>query len=620
MAKKSRTPVSPADPLVVLRTASREVGSVAGAKETAALITHAKRWMYILRNRSRWSNDEDAVAAVEEQASTDLEDLGVSFDVQAEVRNARHIEVEIVDARASGRESTDAEHAAAIFPWEFVLSSATRYAGRSEPLLVSRLLRRPAPPPATQPSSFLFLQSAPGRLDGVYSFDSERARLKAATGAASSWRLSNSDTLSRIEHRTAVQVVPHAIHVSGVDNHQIARIIDGFYEEEDIQKLVGPSGPEDGMVIRGLDIPEEPVPFHTLAPRIIPPSVPPPNRPWLVTCNLYHSSRFAQELVRCGAYSAMGFQDEINDELAELFFQEFYRCWLTEPNAVDLPRAFAHAWTTLRERGNLLFGTGVVLWVGRSAFEPDVTAAFRAVEEEPVEPTLPILPTAVERAAARNLPIDQVLQVELKAPDSVNYSLLHNTRPFLEKFTLNKLVEHPLDEVSVVVELSVGDGSYPFRYTEALLTTSQRSLADVVQVPLTAPLLRSLRERVQSTLYSCVKWDNRVAWESTQSVTLLPVDEWLDDTEENPWLPSFILPRDPAVARIITAARRHLVTLLDDSSAGFDGYQSIDRSSKASVSESLENIDLQVQAIWSALVHEFRLMYINPPPAYARRT
>jgi hypothetical protein len=53
------------------------------------------------------------------------------------------------------------------------------------------------------------------------------------------------------------------------------------------------------------------------------------------------------------------------------------------------------------------------------------------------------------------------------------------------------------------------------------------------------------------------------------------VDEWVDDTD-NPWLPSFVLPRDPAVLKIISSSRRYLVGITDDSAAGFDGYQAVD--------------------------------------------
>jgi hypothetical protein len=81
-------------------------------------------------------------------------------------------------------------------------------------------------------------------------------------------------------------------------------------------------------------------------------------------------------------------------------------------------------------------------------------------------------------------------------------------------------------------------------------------------------------------------------------------------------LPSFVLPRDPAVLKIVSAARRYLVGITDDPAAGFDGYQSFDEDRD----DPSEGIDAQVRAIWTALVNEFRLQYINPPPSYSEQT
>jgi hypothetical protein len=128
-----------------------------------------------------------------------------------------------------------------------------------------------------------------------------------------------------------------------------------------------------------------------------------------------------------------------------------------------------------------------------------------------------------------------------------------------------------------------------------------------VKIPLTSALPRALRERVQSTVYVKVTCGGRIATEETKRVTLIPVDEWLDDTDNNPWLPSFVLPRDPAVLKIIRSARRYLVGITDDPAAGFDGYQSFDEEAD----DPSEGIDDQIRAIWTALVNEFRLQYIN---------
>lgn len=207
------------------------------------------------------------------------------------------------------------------------------------------------------------------------------------------------------------------------------------------------------------------------------------------------------------------------------------------------------------------------------------------------------------------VPVRERLYVELHIEDEINYSLLHNNRELLDTLTLTKLVEGPVRDITIQVELFVGAQSYPYRYTHRELNEVQLALASEVKIPLTANLPRSLRERVQSTVYVKVTCEMETVFEDTRRVTLIPVDEWLDDTEKNPWLPSFVLPRDPVILKIIASSRRYLIGIMDDPAAGFDGYQ-----------ESGPEVDKQVQAIWTALVNEYRFQYINPPPAYSLQT
>jgi transglutaminase-like putative cysteine protease len=207
------------------------------------------------------------------------------------------------------------------------------------------------------------------------------------------------------------------------------------------------------------------------------------------------------------------------------------------------------------------------------------------------------------------VPIGERIHVALDVDEEVNYSLLHNNRELLNTLTLTKLVEGPLRNIAVTVELFVGAASYPYRYTHLELGEVQLALASRVKIPLTANLPRSLRERVQSTVYVKVTCEDETVFEDTRRVTLIPVDEWLDDTAKNPWLPSFVLPRDPAILKIISSSRRYLIGIMDDPAAGFDGYQ-----------ESVSQVDKQVQAIWTSLVNEYRFQYINPPPAYSQQT
>jgi hypothetical protein len=212
--------------------------------------------------------------------------------------------------------------------------------------------------------------------------------------------------------------------------------------------------------------------------------------------------------------------------------------------------------------------------------------------------------------AKPGLPIKERIHVDLEVEPQINYSLLHNNRELLTTLTLTKLKDEPLRNIAVLVELCVGAQNYPYRYTHLELDDEvQLALAPRVKIPLTSDLPRSLRERMQSTVYVKVTCDGETAFEDTRRVTLIPVDEWLDDTEKNPWLPSFVLPRDPAILKIINSSRRYLIGIMDDPAAGFDGYQ-----------EAAAEVDSQVQAIWTALVNEYRIQYINPPPAYSSHT
>ena len=106
----------------------------------------------------------------------------------------------------------------------------------------------------------------------------------------------------------------------------------------------------------------------------------------------------------------------------------------------------------------------------------------------------------------------------------------------------------------------------------------------------------------------------KVVLKETYRVTLLPADEWTDTDDDRVWLPSFVLPRDPAVELIVDRAQKHLITLADERTRGFDGYQCIDPEDP----DVLDDVDLQVQAIWSAVVNDFGVRYINPPPSYSK--
>jgi hypothetical protein len=336
----------------------------------------------------------------------------------------------------------------------------------------------------------------------------------------------------------------------------------------------------------------------------------------LIACNIYNSAaRIAPLAVASGAGAAIGFQDSFDDDLAELFFSTLYRAWnLADWNIVS---AFQFAWQAVREQGRPLLGSGVVLWNDASILaEAAVAGATEDARHQTIrdrwrqQPAPPLTPETVR---------DQ-LEVEVTLISQLNYSILHNNGPIFGKFRVRKkdLGVGRVDGLQVTVELHVGTDSYPFRMQASIGESAPHvDLPDGIRVSLASQLSRAIRESIHTSLFVEVKWQDTVLYRETHRVTLLPVDEWRFDAKNYRWLPSFVLPRDPAVLRVVDSAQRYLMALRDDATAGFDGYQSVEARAGANPRpEDCGPVDLQVRAIWSALLYESSLSYINPPPTF----
>ncbi|MGH9199806.1 MAG: hypothetical protein ACRD2A_01045, partial [Vicinamibacterales bacterium] len=506
------------------------------------LVRLAQEWTYILRSRTRWADDEDLRQSLRERALDDLENIGVPRTFLKKLTSTSHVEVELHKWDAADEEANRIHEAAAEIPWEYLISAATRGVGRYHPILITRLFRNQAPDviPAP-PQQVLFIESAPGRLKDTYEFELERDRIRAAVGAddrrasedavTSHATMDISETASLSQLKKTVRGAPwDVLHVTGIDTHQAAWYIETLYEElaekpSIWKRIVDRDGRvRDGMILREPNVAELPVSYADLAAALINPKSPPK----LVTLNLYYSgARTSRELVKQGAHAAMGFLDEIDDELAERFFQEFYWAWCRPGGAFAIPHAFVEAWHKMT--GDRLHGTAIAIWTGRSVFEEFRLAPRGAPSAAQVAETRQAM---IARLALT--PVRELLQVDLDVPDEINYSLLHNDRALLNKLTLTRLVKDPLEDITVQVELNLGAQNYPYRYTHMVLDERMLDLTAMIRIPLTAALPRSLRERVQSTVYVKVACGGRTAREETRRVTLIPVDEWVDDTDNNP--------------------------------------------------------------------------------------
>ena len=539
----------------------------------------AMYWESVLRNRIRWAQNESASKSVLERAIRAMAILGLDRSRLAEIARAGVVEIDIPYIEESiGWDLR-------VFPWEFLLFTVTAK-DRTGPLVVIRHICCDNETAATQrpPKKVMVVESAPGRFDGMYSFTSER-RLVESNLNLSKVHCPKNPTLEALEVLVKAEK-PDVIHLAGIDSHQADQLLrlhdstewDGYLLSDSVGNPTYANAEQLAAALRGKN--------H--------------HRAELVSCNFWNSAaRVAALIAAEAANAAIGFQDEVDDRVAENFFSKFYFAWRTLD--WDLLRAFRVA-----VRDTHFGGSVVVLWTARSL--------LAGIQEKPLQ----LDTTQVVEARKRPAPQDiskmdphDVLDVVIKLKETVNYSLLQNNENLFDEFSIRKLCDGPIRNIGVELTLFVGGDSFPYR---ALFDTEESyvPLASKIRFPLTSTLLRSIRESVNSVISIKVTWDDRVRYLDTRPVKLLAIDEWVDTPELDAYLPSFVFSRDRAVAKIIDSAQRYLMALNDDSAAGFDGYQGVDPRNK----DPFAAVDLQARAIWSALSYDLPLSYINPPPSF----
>jgi hypothetical protein len=573
----------------------------------------AVRWSYVVRARERWIDSPEARARHEESARATLELLGIG---QAALQAMAGASTVVVRIAYFGEEQ---DWAARLFPWEYVLPAATRRlrAPQAREFTVMRELLPGGQPAAiamgTQPV-LLFVQSAPGRLADGWSFDDELERVRR--GLAGGWqvRVLANPTLDELRARLESDR-PALVHLTGFDNVQGLRnlreaagaqtLVDVPAGLLDLQADDGPVGAvtlarvlkderalQDGYLMTSDGRRPRVVPALELASTLSGLAVP----PLVVGVSLANSaSRTAALLVGEGAAAnAVGFQGGIDNAAADYFFETFYGQLLAQRG--DIAAAFPAAWTRVRSEPHARRGSGIALWSSWDLLRPlprrEAAGADRT--RGAGEPTLDVQPA-----------------------DELNYAVLHNSHQGLfKRFVVDGNGVKAGQRISVDVCVQLGPETASYASTFVAKPGEQRwNLTDAIHVPLTAGLVRSSRETVNSSVSVQLKLDDALLERQSHKIRLLPVDQWRDNSRDGQWLPSFVLPRDPAVMRAVQQAQRYVRVLRDDPTAGFEGYQVA--SELEPQEEELLEVDLQVQAIWSTLVHDWRLGYINPPPGYS---
>ncbi len=502
----------------------------------------------------------------------------------------------------------DYGYASKLFPWEDVINLVARR-GPGNAITVVRHLDYGESHGTFSKSSLKFLgvESVPGTLEKVYDLKREIEFCARQMGIAltekqpdapennqSTGLLLRSPSVDAL--KTALQHFdPHIVHIAGVDLDYIEKHGDDL----GLPASLIAQSKHDGILLAGNDgNVYNPLLANDLA-ALLSSHTPPPRFVALATGR--SARRMAPRIVASGISMVMGVHGELDDAFSLSFFPLFYQRWKES------------SWKTLhaldeamrQTRGQTIGNENtIVLWSDVSLItqEKSEQALFNFTSDFHID---------YSQLSATDI------SVNCRPFHTLNYCALHNKNSLFEVFTLN-VPYGKTGAANVKVTLNLGNHNVEWR--KQVKFTRQRNVIDfngdeAIHLPLNSQEIRQVQEPVHSVLYIEIECDGHVIESSTHTVTLSPIDQWMDtfnsDAKEGGrhWLPSFVFPRDPEVVKIVNQAESYLIALTDDRMASFDGYQSADAYEDA--------VELQVRAIWYALTQNFHIAYSNPPPTYS---
>lgn len=580
----------------------------------------------------RWMKSRKARETHAKHLRLELRKLGISAKHLRDIANSGIVEV----SHSFSVEEQDWE--ARITPWEYVLTNATDDIRVDQSLLVVRHLDCGNQSAASRPHTMAIVETAPGPFRKDYDFSAENTLIRTTLSSLSPTTITD-PTPAKLRNGIRKQS-PDLIHITGIDTRLGRRLIDNESEsrQDGLFLAKGSSGYQE---VNGIELSK----YLTAGEK----------KPAFVGFNTWDSgSRLAPLAISEGVGTALAFQTTFDDAVAEVFYVNFYRA--CEESNWDYLEAFLIAWKAVAGYRHRIRGSAITLWSATSLVKASKYKGFENLQSKAgVSRKKRSDSIASERVADPNK--DQAknfVSVGVSLKENLNYSLLHNGDAFFKEFVIrfdspNAKYSEPqvgnelsgpvefinqIDDIHVEIELHVGTESFPYRTSVSVGKTEEYydlSKTDLefkpkivgnpvggIRMALTSDLIRSVNERIQTSVYIDVRWHDQVIYRQTHSVWLSPVDQWRLNDEDVRWIPSFVQPRDPQVSKILNNAQKYLRCLMDDGAAGFSGYQTYD--DDASGLKKWEGIDLQVQAIWAALAFEYRLNYINPPPSYAEST
>ncbi|MFK7768056.1 MAG: DUF3320 domain-containing protein [Mariniblastus sp.] len=191
-----------------------------------------------------------------------------------------------------------------------------------------------------------------------------------------------------------------------------------------------------------------------------------------------------------------------------------------------------------------------------------------------------------------------------QAGTTISYAAWQNSVPFITSIKVKNLSADPANGLELQLTTSSGFLKSKSWKIDRLLPGDDLEISDLV-VELDAGYLAGLNEAEKSQLsFELTKGDQSLA-SADIDVRVLAREEWGGMNEGGELLAAFVMPNDPAVAKILKSTSKILER--HGHSTALDGYQSKDP----------KRAYLLVTAIWNA-VCGLKLTYANPPKSFER--
>ena len=199
---------------------------------------------------------------------------------------------------------------------------------------------------------------------------------------------------------------------------------------------------------------------------------------------------------------------------------------------------------------------------------------------------------------------DRSIEIVLDVVDAINYACWQNSIPFLRSLKIRNNTERSLSDLRLELESNPPVARPKVWAIDRLRPGDELSVADKA-VDLDPDYLVNLDEAERSRITVRLKAGDEVVAELETETRLLARDEWGGFGSMASLLAAFVMPNDPAIARILKDAAKVLGE--HGHPAALDGYQT----------EDPRRAYMLVASIWSAVAAR-RLTYAEPPRSFER--